>query len=88
MYTMVKNIDYPQDPETHEIMAAAHPDLQVQKDDDRKHWSDRRVNTSFLSLPSGRTEISASFIPETPCSCLSPEKRYATKGTKRSIRSS
>lgn len=45
-----------------------------------------RVNT--VPLISGRTEISASFIPETPCSCLSRERRCATKGKKRSIRSS
>lgn len=45
MYTMVKNIDYPREPETHEITAAVHPELQVQNDDDRKHCSNHRVNT-------------------------------------------
>lgn len=33
MYTMVKNIDYPRDSETHVITAAVHPNLQVEKDD-------------------------------------------------------
>lgn len=50
VYTMVKNIDYPRDPETHEITAAVHPDLQVQKDDDRKHCSSLRVNSLPLSI--------------------------------------
>lgn len=29
MFTLVKNIDYPRDPETRSITAAIHPELQV-----------------------------------------------------------
>lgn len=46
VYTMVKNIDYPRDLETHEITAAVHPELQVQNDDDRKHCSNQSKHRS------------------------------------------
>lgn len=36
VFTMVKNIDYPRDSETHDITAAIHPQLQVQLED--KAW--------------------------------------------------
>lgn len=59
VFTMVKNIDYPRDPQTHMITAAVHPDLQVGKHDclcgnvaaDVVRKSNVRLN--ILSLRSG-----------------------------------
>lgn len=52
VFTMVKNIDYPRDPQTHMITAAVHPDLQVQNDENLSCGNvaaDERQGKSSLS---------------------------------------
>lgn len=53
VFTMVKNIYYPRDPQTHMITAAVHPDLQVQNDENLSCGNvaaDERQGKSSLSL--------------------------------------